>query len=150
MEATRDRFKALLDAHLQVNPRSWEAMLVRGVDETTPLRLDFEFTGEGEGEIRALMRHLRANTDYEFQGGARDNPKDGTRRWMVIGTTPPMTLTLTDLNRWVTEMVYHGRDGGPADFDGWGVRTPESVDMPRPSTKSLLGQMLRRRRRGRR
>jgi hypothetical protein len=140
-----DRFDHLLKAHLDVNPKSWAAMELRGVDETTPLQLDFEYTAPGEAEVRSLLAHLRGCTDYEFKGGARDN-KDGTRRWMVIGTTPPMTLSLAGLNAWVTEMVEHGRSGGPADFDGWGVSTPGDAPPPPPgTTKSLLGKLIRRR-----
>lgn len=139
-----DRFDHLLKAHLDVNPKSWAAMELRGVDESTPLELDFEYTAPGEPEVRSLLAHLRATTDYEFQGGARDSKQDGTRRWMVLGTTPPMTLSLAGLNAWVTQMVEHGRNGGPADFDGWGVRTPGDAPPP-PATKGLLGKLLRRR-----
>jgi hypothetical protein len=138
-----DRFEQLLKAHLEVNPKSWAAMELRGVDESTPLRLDFEYTAPGEAEVRSLMAHLRRSTDYEFQGGARDNEKDGSRRWMVIGMTSPMTLSLDTLNAWVTLMTEYGRDGGPADFDGWGVSTPK--DAPPVKTTGLLGKLLRRR-----
>lgn len=142
-----DRFDHLLKAHLDVNPQSWAAMELRGVGPDTPLQLDFEYTAPGEDEVRALMRHLRTTTDYEFKGGARDNPKDGTRRWMVLGTTPPMTMSLAGLNEWVTEMVMHGRDGGPADFDGWGVSTPgDAPPTPPPTVKDMLRSKLRRRR----
>jgi hypothetical protein len=130
MEGSRDRQARLLKAHLDVNPSSWAALQERGVDEQTPLQLDFEFTTPGEPETRALMRHLRAATDYEFQGGAR-NRQDGTQQWLVVGTTSPMTLSLDKLNAWVTQMTAHSREGGPAEFDGWGARTPGSAT-PKP------------------
>ncbi len=140
-----DKFDRLLAAHLEVNPKSWAAMELRGVDDGTPLVLDFEYTAPGEAEVRSLLRHLRSATDYEFQGGARDE-KDGTQRWMVIGATSPMTLSLERLNAWVTQMIEHGRDGGPANFDGWGARTPRDAPPgPKPSAKAVLGKFLRKR-----
>ena len=119
--AEPDRYERLLQSHLSVNPKSWEALQARGVDEHTPLQLDFEYTAPGEDEVRALMRLLRTATDYEFQGGAR-NQKDGTQRWLVLGSTSPATWSLERLNALVTEMTAYGRDHGPAVFDGWGVR----------------------------
>jgi len=126
VEPAPDKFARILRAHLEVNPKSWAALEARGVDERTPLVLDFEFTAPGEAEARSLLRHLRAATDYEFQGGARNQP-DGSQRWMVIGTTSPMTLSLERLDDWVTEMTAHGREGGQAEFDGWGAKTPKSA-----------------------
>ena len=150
MDAAPDRHARLLQAHLDVNPSSWAALQARGVDEETPLQLDFEFTLPGEPETRALMRHLRAETDYEFQGGAR-NRQDGTQQWLVVGTTSPMTLSLEKLNDWVREMSAHARDGGPGVFDGWGARTPKSADPkpmtpPPPAPKGLRGLLGRRKR----
>ncbi len=146
MEAGPDKYERILKAHLEVNPSSWEALQLRGVDEQTELQLDFEFTALGEPETRSLMRFLRAETDYEFQGGAR-NEKDGSQRWMVIGRTSPMALSVDVLNEWVTRMTAYGRDHGPASFDGWGARTPESAPAPNASaTKGLFGRIMRRRR----
>ena len=151
MAASSDRYERVLKAHLELNPKSWAALQARGVDEHTPLQLDFEFTAPGEDETRALMCHLRSVTDYELQGGAQ-NQDDGTQRWMVLGTTSPMTVSLERLDEWVTQMAAHGRDGGPAEFDGWGARTPESAPPPPPpstdeSLKGLLGRLGRSRRR---
>jgi len=147
-----DKYERMLHAHLEVNPKSWEALRERGVDEGTPLQLDFEFTAPGEAEVRSLLRCLRTETDYEFQGGAR-NEKDGTQRWMVLGVTSPMAMSLDVLNEWVTRMTSYGRDHGPAVFDGWGARTPESAP-PAPATpepgagEGLLGRLARALRRG--
>ena len=112
--AEPDFHERLLESHLSMNPKSWDALQARGVDEHTTMRLDFEYTAPGEDEVRALIRHLRAVTDYEFQGGAR-NQKDGSQRWLVLGTTPPSTWSLDKLNAWVAEMTVHGprpRAGG--------------------------------------
>ncbi len=138
-----DRYDSVLQSHLNVNPKSWEALQARGVDEETPLALDFEFTAPGEDEVRALMRRLGQATDYEYKGGAR-NMADGTQRWLVVGTTPPLTWSLDKLNMWVAEMTAHGRDHGPAEFDGWGVKTPNAdADAPAPSL-SWKGLLRRR------
>ena len=131
MEAEPDRYERLLQGHLDVNPRSWEALQARGVDESTPLQLDFEFTAPGEDEVRSLMGFLRTATDYQFQGGAR-NQVDGTQRWLVLGSTSPATWSLERLDAFVTEMTAYGRDHGPAEFDGWGVRVPEDVSEASP------------------
>jgi hypothetical protein len=139
-----DEYERVLQAHLEVNPRSWSALQARGVDEQTPVTLDFEFTAPGEQETRALMLFLRTTTDYEFQGGARDQA-DGSRRWMVLGQTSPMTLSLDGLNEWVTRMTAHGRDNGPATFDGWGARIPETAAAARKRKRAgMLAKLGRR------
>ena len=130
MEA--DRYERLLQGHLNVNPKSWEALQARGIDERTPLQLDFEYTAPGEEEVRSLMRFLRTATDYQFQGGAR-NEQDGTQRWLVLGSTSPATWSLERLDAFVTEMTAYGRDHGPAEFDGWGARVPETVSESPPA-----------------
>jgi hypothetical protein len=142
MTASPDRFQAVLDAHLDVNRRSWAALQERGVDEATPVKLDFEFTADDEAATRSLMRFLREHTDYEFKGGAR-NQEDGSQRWMVLGETSPMALSLDALDAWVTRMTEYGRDGGPAIFDGWGARISETTPAAR---KRTLAQALRARR----
>jgi len=137
MEGEPDRYAFLLDAHLNANPTTWEALQARGVTEETPLQLDFEFTADGEAQTRSLMRFLRTTTDYEFQGGAR-NEVDGSLRWMVLGSTSPQTWSLDRLNRWVTDMTSRGRDHGPAAFDGWGVQAPSAEPPPSLGLKDLL------------
>jgi hypothetical protein len=62
---------------------------------------------------------------------------------MVLGETSPMTLSLDGLDAWVTRMTEYGRDGGPAVFDGWGARVPETKVAAR---KRTLAQALRARR----
>ena len=142
MEDGPDKFERLLQAHLEVNPKSWAALQERGIEDGTPLQLDFEFTAEDEVATRALMRFLREHTDYEFKGGAR-NQEDGSQRWMVLGETSPMTLSLDGLDAWVTRMTQYGREGGPAVFDGWGARISET----KPAARKLtLAQALRARR----
>jgi Regulator of ribonuclease activity B len=145
-EPEPDRYERLLQSHLSINPKTWEALQSRGIDERTSLRLDFEYTAPGEDEVRALMRHLRTTTDYEFQGGARDQ-QDGTQRWLLLGSTSPATWSLDKLNAWVTEMTAHGRDHGPAVFDGWGVQAPEAgtAEPASLSLKDLIFGRLRRR-----
>jgi len=140
-----DEYERLLHAHLEVNPASLAALRQRGIDESTPLQLDFEFTAPGEAEVRSLLRFLRAETDYEFQGGARDQP-DGTQRWMVLGMTSPMELSLDVLNEWVTRMTVYGRDHGPAKFDGWGAHAAESDAATRKRKRGVLLKLLRRER----
>jgi hypothetical protein len=137
MEDEPDRYAFLLNAHLNVNPKSWEALRARGIDEQTSLQLDFEFTAEDEEATRSLMRFLRTTTDYQFQGGARDED-DGGQRWMVLGSTSPETWSLDRLNEWVTEMTAWGREHGPAAFDGWGVQAPSTAPPPSLSLKDLL------------
>ena len=142
MDESPDEYARVLDAHLEVNPKSWEALQERGVDEDTPLQLDFEFTAVDEDATRSLMRFLGTTTDYEYKGGAR-NQEDGSQRWMVLGTTPPMTLSLDTLNEWVTRMADDGREHGPAVFDGWGARIPDGVKPVKRKRGGLLGRLSR-------
>jgi len=144
MDESPDEYARVLDAHLEVNPKSWQALQERGVDENTPLQLDFEFTAVDEDATRSLMRFLGTTTDYEYKGGAR-NQEDGSQRWMVLGTTSPMTLSLDALNSWVTQMAADGRERGPAVFDGWGARVPDGVTPPKSKRKlgGLFGRVSR-------
>ncbi len=143
MDEAPDEYARVLAAHLEVNPKSWAALQERGVDEDTPLQLDFEFTATDEAATRSLMRFLGMTTDYEYKGGAR-NQDDGAQRWMVLGTTSPMTLSLDELDDWVTRMTDNGREQGPAVFDGWGARVPETAIAARKRSGLLkLGRRSR-------
>jgi len=137
--AEPDHYEQVLQSHLRMNPKTWEALQSRGIDEHTSMRLDFEYTASGEDAVRSLMTHLRTATDYELQGGAR-NQQDGSQRWLVLGSTPPATWSLDKLDAWVAEMAAHGRDHGPAVFDGWGVK----ADAPPEPKQGLLGRLRRR------
>ena len=138
MEDEPDRYARLLQSHLSVNPKTWEALQARGVDEDTPLRLDFEYTAPGEDEVRTLMRHLRTSTDYEFQGGAR-NQKDGSQRWLILGSTSPATWSVDKLDAWVTEMTSRGREHGPASLRRLGRQHAERrrAGQPQPQGPDL-------------
>ncbi len=144
MDDGPDEYERVLDAHLEVNPKSWAALQERGVDEDTALQLDFEFTAVDEQATRSLLRHLRTSTDYEFQAGAR-NQEDGSQRWMVLGTTSSMTLSLDTLDEWVRWMVAEGREHGPAVFDGWGARVPDEVAAAARKRRRKRGGLLGRR-----
>lgn len=143
MADTPDEFDSVLRAHLEVNPKSWAALQQRGVDEQTPVRLDFQFTAPSEAGTRELMRFLGTQTDYEYKGGARDQD-DGTRRWMVLGTTSPMTLSLHRLNEWVKQMTADGRENGSAVFDGWGAQVSGPAVPAAKPRRGLLGALARR------
>ncbi|MDX6676314.1 MAG: hypothetical protein QOE31_366 [Solirubrobacteraceae bacterium] len=143
MAEAPDEYARVLAAHLEVNPKSWEALRERGVDEDTPLQLDFEFTASDEQATRSLMRFFGTTTDYEYKGGAR-NQEDGSQRWMVLGTTSPMTLSLDELNVWVTRMSEDGREHGPAVFDGWGARVPETAIAARKRKRGGLLKLGRK------
>jgi hypothetical protein len=141
--AEPDRYESVLQSHLRMNATSWTALQSRGIDESTSMRLDFEFTAPGEAEVRSLVRHLRTATDYELQGGAR-NQEDGSQRWLVIGSTSPRTWSLEGLDEWVIEMAAHGRDHGPAVFDGWGVLADAPPGYNPGLKAALLGKLRRR------
>jgi len=122
MEDDPDRFERLLQAHLEVNPKSWEALSKRGIDETTPLQLDFEFTAPGEAEVRSLLPVLRAETDYDVEVHSQRASENGQPRWLVVGATQPAFVTLEILDEWVMWMVATGAAEGPCAFDGWAAQ----------------------------
>ncbi|HVL31679.1 MAG TPA: ribonuclease E inhibitor RraB [Solirubrobacteraceae bacterium] len=115
-------FRRLLARHLETNPRTWAALRSRGVDETTPLVIDFAFTAPGRRQADELVSVLRERTNFPCEARAEGPPL--RRRWRVAGHTRPSTASAEMLDDWVTFMATVGAEHG-CRFDGWGAAVPE-------------------------
>jgi hypothetical protein len=121
--AENDRFKRLLAEQLKMNPRTWAALVERGVDELSLIVIEFSFTAPGKRQANKLLEALGKRTSFDAR-----LLREGTlfkRHWRVIGHTKPSTASVAMLNDWVTFMVALGAETGECRFDGWGVRIPE-------------------------
>jgi hypothetical protein len=112
-----------LEQQLRMNPRTWAQMQEAGVDETTPLSLEFFYAAPGEPEARALVDYLKDETDYDARTVSAKKGLLSKRHWSVIGGTRPQPVSLEILNHWVEWMVDAGAIHGHCQFDGWGAET---------------------------
>jgi hypothetical protein len=122
---TEDRFGRLLEQQLEMNPRTWAALVQHGVDEQSLLVIEFSFTAPGKKQATELVDTLRRRTTF-----SAEVLREGTllkRHWRVVGHTLPSTVSIAMLNDWVTFMVTVGAKNGGSRFDGWGVRMPEGT-----------------------
>jgi hypothetical protein len=131
---TEDRFHRLLEQQLEMNPRTWAALMDKGVDSTTLLVIEFSFTAPGRTAARNLLKTLRTRTNFESEVlGEGSRLK---RHWRVVGHTQPSTASIEMLDDWVTFMVTLGAKNGKCRFDGWGVQVPDDKPVGQP-TQSL-------------
>jgi hypothetical protein len=115
-----DWYARTLAHQKEMNPQTWAALQQRGVGEETLLRLEFFYDAPGRGAARALVRHLRGSTDYDVAAHAERFGRV-SKRWMVVGRTPPSAVSAAILDDWVERMVAAGARHGPCRFDGWGA-----------------------------
>src|SRR5919197_1134356 len=97
-----------------MNRQTWEQLKTHGVDEGTPLRLEFFYEAPSRSGADELAEFLRRERSYEVQAGPD----------MVTGWTQPMSVTLEVLDTWVEWMVRAGDERGRCEFDGWGAQVP--------------------------
>jgi hypothetical protein len=134
---TDERFHRLLAQQLEMNPRTWAALLDKGIDEQTLLVIEFSFTAPGKQAARNLVKILRARTNFVTEIIA-----DGSllkRHWRIVGYTQPSTASIEMLDDWVTFMVTLGAKNGDCRFDGWGVKLPERPPHAQPSQSLTQG-----------
>ena len=134
---TDERFHKLLAQQLEMNPRTWAALLDKGVDDKTLLVIEFSFTAPGKQAARTLMKVLRARTNFEAELLGEGSLL--RRHWRIVGHTQPSTASIEMLDDWVTFMVTLGAKNGNCRFDGWGVRVPESKPPAEPSQSLQQG-----------
>jgi hypothetical protein len=112
------RYRQLLGKQLTMNEQTWRALQSRGVTEATELRLDFSYVAPDESRAQALKGVLEDQTDYDVavvsEGGIF------RKRWSVIGSTQPTTISPAILDQWVDWMVTAGLHQ-ECEFDGWGT-----------------------------
>jgi hypothetical protein len=103
-----------------MNAASWQELQACGVMPDTELVLDFSFDAPGEERARELAAALQ---EKGHQASASRGGSLFRRVWHVEGSTPPLSVTLDRLNKWVREMVAAGQQC-ECDFDGWGAAVP--------------------------
>ena len=89
--------------------RTWEALLRLGVVEGVELALEFGYESGGPAADRVLAEFLRRETGYKVEV----DPEG------ITGWTPPIPVSPSSLDEWVTKMVLAGHDHGGSIFDGW-------------------------------
>lgn len=114
----------VLARQLQMTPRTWEALVARGVTEETLLSLDFFYNATGEVEATALKTFIASETDYDVDVRSVKKGAFSRRSWSVSGNTKPTAVSLDILEQWVRWMVLAGFANGPCEFDGWGAQVP--------------------------
>ncbi|MGH2918654.1 MAG: ribonuclease E inhibitor RraB [Solirubrobacteraceae bacterium] len=128
MTDDREWFERILDLQLEDNPDAVEEARRQGIDEDTPVRLEFFYLAPGEDEARRLAAFLQLETDYDVQAFERREDMDENSPWLVVGMTQPTALTLDLVNDWTEWMVAAGAEKGPAAFDGWEPQAPPPRD----------------------
>lgn len=101
-------------------PQTWASLSLRGINETTPVVLDFHFSAPDAGAADSLVRFLRAETPWEVATVSFNAGFMGRREWEVAGSTQRRTINLDLLIEWAEWMVVIGADHN-CRFGQWGV-----------------------------
>lgn len=112
------RYRGLLAKQLEMNAETWRVLQSHGVTEASELRLDFTYRAPTRANAEALQGVLSDETDYDVSVQA-----DGgmfTKRWSVVGSTQPTSISNAILDQWVDWMVTAGLHQD-CEFDGWGA-----------------------------
>ncbi len=87
------RFAELLSLQLNMNKQTLAALREHGVDEKTPLRLDFSYEAPSQRAGEELAAFLRDETDYEVETVSTKGGLLKKRAWTVQGTTQETAVT---------------------------------------------------------
>jgi hypothetical protein len=112
------RYRRLLAKQLAMNEETWRVLQSHGITEGSELRLDFTYRAPSRAKAEVLRGVLSDETDY-----AVSIKSDGgvfNKRWSVVGSTQPTSLSSTILDQWVDWMVTAGLHQD-CEFDGWGT-----------------------------
>ena len=109
------------ERQMDMNPLTFGRLSELGLTPEASVRLDFAYECPSKAAADSLLKHLRAETDYDLSI-AQD---DGTE---IRGTTQPTSITLDILNRWVFWMCQVGVEHSDCIFDGWGTSLPTPHD----------------------
>jgi nucleotide-binding universal stress UspA family protein len=99
----------LIALEIAENARSWKALTRLGLREGAELSLEFVYESGGPASDRVLAEFLHTDRQYKV-----DVAPEG-----ITGWTPPMPLSPSALDEWVTQMVVAGQEHGGCAFDGW-------------------------------
>jgi hypothetical protein len=94
---TNEDVEKILRNQLAMNPKTWAALVARGVTTETPLSLDFAYIAPGEPQAVALRAFLTTQTDYVIDVQSAKKGALSRRSWEVVGRTNPQPLSLAVL-----------------------------------------------------
>lgn len=112
------RYRRLLAKQLTMNEETWRSLQSHGVTEASELRLDFTYHAPSRAGAEALKRVLSDETDYNVS--VQSDGGMFTKRWSVVGSTQPTSISNAILDQWVDWMVTAGLHQD-CEFDGWGT-----------------------------
>jgi hypothetical protein len=119
LEDLNARYRTILAKQLALNEVAWRTLQSHGVTEETQLRLDFLYVAPDRRSAQSLQAVLTDQTDYDVQ--VESSGSLLTKRWSVVGTTRPTTVSAAILDQWVDWMVTAGLHQN-CEFDGWGTQ----------------------------
>jgi Regulator of ribonuclease activity B len=106
-----------------MNRVMWAELQENGVTAETEVRLDFSYRAPGQHEAEALAGAIRSRIGYDVEAHSEKSALSGRTNWTVVGTTPPTSLSLEELDDWVTRMVEWG-NAHTCEFGGWSAAIP--------------------------
>jgi hypothetical protein len=112
------RYREILARQLAMNQESWVALQRHGLMSETEVRLDFAYRAPNEQAAEGLRKLLADQTDYQI--AVRSEGGVFGKRWNLLGTTQPTTISPAILDQWVDWMVTAGLEH-ECEFDGWGT-----------------------------
>ena len=112
------RYRRLLAKQLTMNEETWRVLQSHGVTEASQLRLDFTYCAPSRASAESLKGVLSDETDYEVS--VQSDGGIFSKRWSVVGSTQPTSISSAILDQWVDWMVTAGLHQD-CEFDGWGA-----------------------------
>ncbi len=112
-------YEADLADKLARNTELWE-MLASHAAAGVAFNLDFFFYADSKVGGESLQMELSA---LGYQATSERSGTFRNRLWAVTGSTPPMTLTRSEIDEWTRRMVDIARRC-QSQFDGWGTALP--------------------------
>lgn len=118
-----DPFAKLLASHRSLTEDTWSLLADRGVNESTPLVLDYRFEAESRKSSEGLTAALVELSDEVtlVRSGSFFRPV-----FTITGTFQPRCFDKDSLVGWVEMMCLLGRQFD-SYFDGFGTAVPESL-----------------------
>ncbi len=118
-----DPFAKLLASHRSLTEDTWSLLADRGVNETTPLVLDYRFEAPNRKHAEGLTAALTELSEEVtlVRSGSFFRPV-----FSLTGTFQPRCFDKDSLVGWVEMMCLLGRQF-EAYFDGFGTSVPETL-----------------------
>ena len=117
MYSSEADFQKLLSSQLSMTHETWKRLQSHGVNEQTPLKLDFLYYAPTRQSAESCKNHL---LQYEYKVSIW---QENNESWVVEGQTQSTEVNKEILLQWVDYMVSAGWQYG-CHFDGWGTEVP--------------------------